>query len=92
MVSIDVKRAFTENGKNISLSKTEVFLRTANGDLEKSKKLRNWISRNAVLLLPFLTDAVVTDKETAAEALLKNFAEKIHNHEVENTPEETDED
>ena len=35
---------------------------------------------------------VVTNKETAAEALLKKFGEKIKDHGAENTPEETDED
>ena len=70
---------------------TEVLLCNAAGDLEKSKKIQDWTSRNAVLLLSFLTEAVITDRKTAAEALLNTSMEKVHNHGAENTPEETDE-
>ena len=48
--------------------------------------------RNAVLLLPFLAEAVVNDKEIVEEALLKTFAEKILIHEADNTPEEMGDD
>ena len=92
MVSVDVKRNFSGDSKKICLQTTEVLLRAASGDLAKSKKLRDWKSRNAVLLLPFLTEAVVADRETAAEALLKTNSEKIQENGAKNTPEETDKD
>ena len=44
------------------------------------------MSRNSVLLLPFLAEVFFTDVETVAEALMKTFTEKIHNHGEENTP------
>ena len=69
MVSIDVERAFTGDGEKIRISTTELLLRANTNDLEKSKKLRDWTSRNTVLIPPFLTEAVVTDRETAAEVL-----------------------
>ena len=73
---------------NIRLLTTEVLLPVATGILEKFKKLQDWISRNAVLLLPFLSDLVVTDRETAAEALLEIFYRNIKEQDTENTTDE----
>ena len=56
----------------------------------KSKKLRDWTSRNAVLLPPFLTYIVLANGETAAEALLKIFSKRIKKKEAENYIEDTD--
>ena len=78
MVSIDIERAFTGNGKNIRLPTTEFLLRTAAGELAKSNKLQDWTSSNAVLLPLFLTEIVLTYGETAAEALLKIFEKRIN--------------
>ena len=70
----------------------EVLLSTASSNLEKSKKLCNWTSRNAVLLPPFLKKTVATDRETVAEALLKIFAKSIKYQDTENATEELDTD
>ena len=82
VVLIDIKRAFAGNGKNIRLPMKEVVICAAAGDLSKSKKFWEWMSRNAILLPPFLAEAIVNDGEIAAEALLKTFAEKILIHKV----------
>ena len=66
----------------------EFLLRAAAGKIAKSKKLQNWTSRNIVLLPPFLTEIAITDGETAAEALLKIFGERINNQETENAAED----
>ena len=92
MVSIDAKSAFTRDGEKIRILTTELLLRADANDLAKSKKLRDWKSRNTVLTPPFLTEAVFTDIETAAEALLKIFAKKIHDNGTEKNPEEKDAD
>ena len=70
-VLIDAEHAFAGYGKKIRIPMTDVLLRAAAANLDKSKKLRYWTSRNAILILPFLTDSVVADRETTAEALLK---------------------
>ena len=92
MLLIDVKRAFAGDGKKICLLTTEAPLRATVFDLDKSKKLRDWTSVNAAILLPLLTDAVVTYGENVAEALLKTFLERINDHGEENTQEKTDKD
>ena len=73
---IDINLTFAKDGKNIRLSMTEVLIRAATSDLAKSKNPRNWTSRNTLLLPPFLTEIVVTDGDTVAEALLKIFSRK----------------
>ena len=88
MVLIDINLAFAKDGKNIRLSMTEVLIRAATSDLAKSKNPRNWTSRNTLLLPPFLTETVVTDGDTVAEALLKIFFKKTKEQEAENTTEE----
>ena len=54
-------RVFAGDGKNIRLLTTEFLLRAATVELAKPKYLWYWMSRNAVLLLPFLTETVITD-------------------------------
>ena len=61
MVSIDIELTFAGNGETIRLQTTEVLVRAAAGELAKSKNLRDWTSRNAVLLLPFLTEIALTN-------------------------------
>ena len=60
VILIDIERAFSGDGDKIRLPTTEVLLCTAANELAKPKKLRDWTSRNAVLLLPFLTEIVFT--------------------------------
>ena len=79
MVLIDIKRTFPGNSEKICLPTMEVLFCAAVSDLAKSKKLQDWISRNAVLFSPLLTEAVITNGEIASEALLKPFMEKIKN-------------
>ena len=62
VVSIDIKRDFASDGNNIRIPKMEVLFRSATSNLEKSKKLHDWTSRNAILLLTFLIDTVVADR------------------------------
>ena len=81
MVLIGVERAFMGDGKKIRLPTTEVLLCAAVGDLAKYKNLQDLTSVNPFLLRPFLTEAVVTNREAAAEVLLKPFVEKINYHE-----------
>ena len=54
-------RAFAGDGKKIRLLTTEFLLRAATVELAKPKNLWYWTSRNTVLLLPFLTETVLTD-------------------------------
>ena len=54
-----------------------VLLHTAAGDLARSKKQRDWTSRNAVLLPPILTEAAILQCESDADELLKIFARSI---------------
>ena len=75
MVSIGAERAGA--GENIHLLTTEFLLRAAASDLSKSKKLRYWAALNAILLPPFLAEAVVLKGETEAAEILKSFAAKI---------------
>ena len=89
---IDIERAFARDGNNIRLPTTEVFLCTASVELAKSKKIRYWTDRNAVLLPTFLTDIVLTVGETTAEALVKIFSKRINNQEVDNDNEALDAD
>ena len=55
----------------------EVLLHAATGDLARSKKQRDWTSRNAVLLQPFLTEAAILHGESDTGDLLKVFARSI---------------
>ena len=87
MVSIDIKHDFTGDGEKIRLLTTEVLLRAAAGELAKSKNIRNWTSMNVVVLPPFLTEIALTDGETAAEAIIKIFAERTNRQEAENAAE-----
>ena len=87
---VDIEHAFAGDGNKICLLTTEVLLLAATGKLAKSKKLREWTSRNAVLLLTFLTEIALTNGETAAEALLNIFSKRINKQEADNFAEESD--
>ena len=71
VVMIKDERAFAGPGKKIRLPTTEVFLRTAVGDISKSKNIRNWTELKDVLLSLFLTKAIVFDGETVEGELFK---------------------
>ena len=90
VVYIDIKRAFAGDGKKICLLITELLPRIDASDLTKSKTLHNQTYRNSVLFPSLITKSVFTNGETAAEDILKIFAEKIHNHGAEKNPEDMD--
>ena len=62
---------------------TEVLLNAAVGNLTRSKKQRDWVALNAVILPPFLTEAAILDVKTSAANLLKVFAKCISTKGVE---------
>ena len=47
------------------------------GDLARLKNLQDWTPHNAVILPPFLTEAVILHGESDAGELMKNFARFI---------------
>ena len=77
VISFNIKIAFAADGKKIRLLIAEVLLHTAAGDLARSKKQRDWTSRNAFLLPPFLTEAAILHGESDAGKLLNIFARSI---------------
>ena len=77
MVTFNAEHTFAGASDKIHLSATIVLLHAAVGNLSKLKKLHNWVAMNAVLLLPFLTNVVILERETAAGEILKTFATKI---------------
>ena len=66
VILFNIKIAFAADGDNICLPIVEVLLCT--------KKQRDWTSRNAVLLPPFLTEAATLHSDSDAGELLKIFA------------------
>ena len=77
VISFNIEIAFVTDGENIHLLIAEVLLRAAAGNLARSKKQRNWNSRNTVLLPPFLTEAAILQGELDVGKLLKIFARSI---------------
>ena len=77
VISFNIDIAFASDGDKIRLPIAEVLLCTAAGDLARSKKNRDWNSRNAVLLPPFLTEATILHGKSDACKLLKSFARSI---------------
>ena len=69
MVSIDIKSAFSGNDEKTCVLTMDVLLCAAVKKLKKPKNICDLTSRNVAPLPPFLMEAVVTDGETAAEAL-----------------------
>ena len=61
MILIVVELTFSGNGEKIHIPTMEVFLRATIINLEKSKKICDWASRNAVILPPFLAKVVITN-------------------------------
>ena len=77
VISFNIKIAFAADGENIRHPIAEVLLCAAAGDLAQSKKQRDWTSRNAVLLPPFLTEAAILYGELDEGELLKIFSRSI---------------
>ena len=77
VVSIKMDITFAADSDKIRLQITEVLLCTAARNLARSKKQRDWTPCNAVVLLPFLTKAVIHNGELDAGELLKIFARFI---------------
>ena len=77
VISFKIKIAFAADSENFRLPIAEVLLRAAAGNLARFKKQRDWTLRNAVLLLPFLTEAAILHGELDAGEILKIFARSI---------------
>ena len=79
VVLININIAFATYGENICLPTTEVILRAAADKLARSKNHQDWKPRNAVLLLPFLTEAAIIDWRSDTGELLRIFARSVTN-------------
>ena len=77
VISLKIEIAFAADSNKIRLTIAEVLLRSAAGNLARSKNQRDWTLRNAVLLPPFLVEAAILDAESDAGDLLKIFARSI---------------
>ena len=69
--------SFETEGDKICLPITEFLLRSAAGDLVRSKNQRDWTPRNAVLIPPFFTEAAILNLESDAGEILKCFAQSV---------------
>ena len=83
---------FATDSNKIRTPITEVILRAAAGNLARSKNQQEWTPRNAVLLLPFLTEATVLNGELDAGELLNIFACSITEWEKEGETSSGDDD
>ena len=77
MFSLKIEIDFSADGDKTRLTVAEVLLRAATGNLVRSEKQRDWTLRNAVLLLPFLTEAPILRGKLIAGELLNVFARSI---------------
>ena len=77
VVSINTEITFATDGDKIRLPITEILLRDAAGDLKRSKKQQDCTPRNAVLLPPLLTEAVILNGGSDAGDLLGIFARSV---------------
>ena len=59
VISLKIDIDFAVDGDKICLPIAEVLLCAAAGNLARSKKQQDWTSRNAVLLIEFLTEAAI---------------------------------
>ena len=78
VISINSGINFANIGDKIWIPITKVLLHVDVGDLAKSKKQRDWVALNSVLIPPFLTEDAILDGETAAKNLLKVFKKCIY--------------
>ena len=77
VISFNLEFVFAPDRENIRLLIAEVLLCAAAGNLGRPKKQRNWPPRNAVLLLPLLTEAAILHRESDAGEQLKIFTRSI---------------
>ena len=77
VVSIKMDIDFATDGNNIRLLIKEVLLRSATGDLARSKKQQDQTPHNAVLLPPLLTEVAIRHGMSDEGELLKTFARSI---------------
>ena len=77
VIPIDTDIAFTNSGKKIRLPVTKLPLCNAVGDVSISKKQRDWVALNAVILTLFLTESAILDGEMASENVFKIFSKII---------------
>ena len=77
VVSIIVNTAFAIASDKIPIPVTKELLCSNVGDLSRSKKQRDWVALNIVLIPPFLTEAAIFDNKTEVENLLKVFVKCI---------------
>ena len=61
VILIVVERTFYGNGEKIHIPTMKVFLCSTTINLEKSKKICDWESMNAVIIPPFLAKVVITN-------------------------------
>ena len=73
IILFNINISFSTDGENICLPIAEVLFCLAARDLARSQKQRNWTSRNAVFLLPFLMEAAILHGESDAGKLLNIF-------------------
>ena len=76
-ISFNIQIPFAADDDKIHIPIVEVLLCAAASDLGQSKKQRDWTSRNAVLLPPFMTEAAIFHGKSDAVNLLKIFAHTI---------------
>ena len=72
-ISLKIDIAFATDGDKIRLLIVEVLPLAASGNLARSKNQKYWTPRNAVLLPPFLTEAVILHRESDVGELLNIF-------------------
>ena len=77
VVSINSKRTFSSAGEKIHLPVAEVLLCAAASNLACLKNMRYLKSLNAVLLPPFLTEAIILEGDNSTTDLHKNFTSNI---------------
>ena len=77
VISLKIEIDFAVDDDKIRLLIAEVLLCAAAGNLAHLNKQRDWTPRNAVLLPPFLTKAVILHRESDAGELLKIYARSI---------------
>ena len=77
LISLKIEIYFAADNKKIRLPIAEVLLCAAAGVLSHSKNQRDWTLHNAVLLLTFLTEAVILHGESDTSEILKIFTRSI---------------
>ena len=77
VISLNIDINFSADGDKICIPIVEVILRTAAGDLERSKNQRYWTPPNTVLFPQFITEAAILHGEWDAGQILNIFSRSI---------------